>query len=70
MESMKTYRARVEKGRLVIDEPTGLPEGAEVEVLLVDAERKALYDELDAAWDESEHEETRPVEELLGDLKK
>ena len=31
-----TMRARVTNGRLVLNEPTGLPEGTEVELLAVD----------------------------------
>lgn len=45
-----TIKARVRDGRLVIDEPTDLPEGTEVELLpldpgdwLDDADRAALY---------------------------
>ncbi len=32
---MQSLRAQVRHGRLVLDEPTDLPEGAEVEVVLV-----------------------------------
>lgn len=52
-----TIKARVTAGRLVVDEPTDLPEGTEVELLALDpgdwldeAERAAL----DAALDESD----------------
>ena len=45
-----TIKARVQAGRLVIDEPTNLPEGTEVELLpldpgdwLDDADRAALH---------------------------
>ena len=45
-----TIKARVHAGRLVIDEPTNLPEGTEVELLpldpgdwLDDADRAALH---------------------------
>jgi hypothetical protein len=31
-----TLRARVQNGRLVLDEPTDLPEGSEVELAVVD----------------------------------
>jgi hypothetical protein len=31
-----TLKARVKAGRLVVDEPTDLPEGTEVELLLLD----------------------------------
>ncbi len=33
---MKALKAQVRAGRLVLDEPTNLPEGAEVRVALVD----------------------------------
>ena len=52
-----TIKARVTAGRLVVDEPTDLPEGTEVELLALDpgdwldeADRAALH----AALDESE----------------
>jgi hypothetical protein len=45
-----TIKARVQAGRLVVDEPTNLPEGTEVELLpldpgdwLDDADRAALH---------------------------
>jgi hypothetical protein len=47
---MSTVRARVKNGRLVMDEPTTLPEGTEVDLLPVDdvddldpEERARLY---------------------------
>ena len=51
-----TIKAIVHKGRLVVDEPTDLPEGTEVELLpldpgdwLDDADREALHRTLDAS---------------------
>ena len=48
-----TIKARVRGGRLVVDEPTGLPEGTEVDLLpldpgdwLDDADRAALHEAL------------------------
>jgi len=48
-----TIKARVLAGRLIVDEPTNLPEGTEVELLpidpgdwLDDEDRKALHDAL------------------------
>ena len=48
-----TLKARVRQGRLVIDEPTDLPEGTEVELLPLDpgdwldeADRALLHDAL------------------------
>jgi hypothetical protein len=51
-----TLKARVSKGRLVLDEPTDLPEGTEVDLLpmdpgdwLDDEDRAALHRALDAS---------------------
>lgn len=52
---MRALKAHVKGGRLVLDEPTNLPEGAEVRVPLVDddelddAERARLYAAIVAA---------------------
>ena len=54
---MSPLRARVEKGRLVLDEPTTLPEGTVVHLVaddedddLTDDERNALHVALSASW--------------------
>jgi len=57
LEPVLTVRARVRNGRLVLDEPTDLPEGTEVELASVDDElddedRAQLHAALDAADDE------------------
>ncbi len=67
--AMRALKAHVKGGRLVLDEPTNLPEGAEVRVALVDddelddAERAKLHAaivaseaELDAGQGVSEEE--------------
>src|SRR5260370_9225957 len=64
---MLTVRARVKNGRLVLDEPTDLPEGSEVELEAVgddlDQEDRALmHAALDAADDE-----LRPGKGIPGD---
>jgi hypothetical protein len=61
---MHTRRLQVKNGRLVVDEPTDLPEGAEVEVLVMDdelvddeltaEERVELHASLDRALDDSD----------------
>ena len=56
---MHTRKVQVKNGRLVLDEPTDLPDGAEVEVLVIDdevtaEERTALHASLDRALDDSE----------------
>jgi hypothetical protein len=37
MRAMETLRARVQNGRLVLDVPTDLPEGTEVELVMMPA---------------------------------
>jgi len=54
---MSPLRARVTNGRLVLNEPTTLPEGTEIELALIeddldDTDRAQLHTELDAADDE------------------
>jgi predicted DNA-binding antitoxin AbrB/MazE fold protein len=57
---MEALKARVENGRLKLDEPTNLPEGAEVELVAVegselhDRERVELHASLDRALDDEE----------------
>ena len=51
--SMGALKAIVRNGRLVLDEPTDLPEGSEVEVALVTEEADPeLLAELDASADD------------------
>jgi len=57
--AMHALKARVKGGRLVLDEPTDLPEGAEVEIAvlgddLTAEERAELHASLDRALDDSE----------------
>lgn len=54
-------KARVKNGRLVLDEPTDLPEGAEVELVPADGE-----DDLDPMERAELH---RSIEEGLADMK-
>jgi hypothetical protein len=56
---MYARKVRVKDGRLVLDEATTLPDGAEVDVLVVDdeltmQERAELHASLDRALDDSE----------------
>jgi hypothetical protein len=56
---MRARKLQVTNGRLVLDEPTNLPDGAEVEVVVVDDElsaegQVALHASLDRALDDSE----------------
>lgn len=74
---MSPLRARVENGRLLLDEPTTLPEGTVVQLVaddegddLTDAERRALHEALSASWKSAESGRTRPASELLNDLRR
>ncbi|MGH7330859.1 MAG: hypothetical protein ACREJX_21120, partial [Polyangiaceae bacterium] len=73
-------RARVHNGRLVLDAPTDLPEGTEVELLLADRddleddlddeERARLHRELDLAGEEIARGEGIPAQEVLAELRR
>jgi hypothetical protein len=45
LSAMHVWKARVESGRLKLDEPTDLPEGAEVELTLVDPNEEMTPEE-------------------------
>ena len=58
---MSALRARVEKGRPVLDEPRTLPEGTVVDLVVDDegdeltsGERRALHEALLASWKSAE----------------
>lgn len=73
-DTLFSMRAKVSSGRLVLDVPTDLPEGTEVELVPVDGddldddERRRLH----AALAESEEDvaagRVRPAAEVLADL--
>lgn len=73
---MKTLEARVLKGRLILDEPTELPEGTVLHLAAIDAEdeldeqeRAALHAALDRSWAGAKSGTTRPADEILQELK-
>jgi predicted DNA-binding antitoxin AbrB/MazE fold protein len=56
---MQALKVEVKNGRLKLDEPTDLPDGAEVEIVVIDdqlttEERAELHASLDRALDDSE----------------
>lgn len=56
---MQALKVQVKNGRLVVDQPTDLPDGAEVEIVVIDdklttEERTELHASLDRAHDDSE----------------
>lgn len=75
MQSMKTLKARVEKGRLVFNEPTDLPEGTEVRVLVLEgdedldsmdpAERAELESMIRESLAQGKLGQSVPIEETL-----
>ena len=71
-----TIRARVRHGRLVVDEPTELPEGTELQLLpldpgdwLDDAERAALHEALRASGADVAADRLVDAEEILRELR-
>ena len=69
-------KAKVRSGRLILDEPTDLPEGSEVEVVpldgddLDDDERRRLHAALDESEDDVAAGRVRPVSEVLARLRR
>ena len=73
---MSPLRARVEKGRLILNEPTTLPEGMVVELVADDEgdnltadERQALHVALAQSWKSAAAGHVRAGSELLDDLR-
>jgi hypothetical protein len=79
---MQPLKAHVRNGRIVLDEPTELPEGDVVYVQLVDGviaddrddlddeERAALQRELDASIAEADAGETEDFAQVLAELRR
>jgi hypothetical protein len=74
---MSPLQARVEKGRLVLDQPTTLPEGTVVDLVaddegddLTDEERRALHDALSTSWESAEAGRLQPASAILDKLRR
>jgi len=74
---MSPVRAHVKNGRLVLDEPTNLPEGTVIDLVtddegddLTDDERSALHEALSASWKSAEAGQLRPASEILDELRR
>ena len=74
---MSPLRARVEKGRLVLDEPTTLPEGTVIDLVaddegddLTDTERSALHEAIASSWRSAEGNRLQPASEILDELRR
>jgi hypothetical protein len=71
-----SFRALVRDGRLVLDEPTDLPEGTVVDLVpgievdnLDDAERERLHGAIRRGLEQGRQGESRPVDEVLAELR-
>ena len=65
---MSSLRARVQNGRLVLDEPTALPDGTIVDLVaddegddLTDSDRAALHAALERSWESVNAGRVRPA---------
>jgi hypothetical protein len=73
---MSSLRARVQNGRLVLDEPTGLPDGTIVDLVaddegddLTDSDRAALHAALERSWESVNAGRVRPASEIIDELR-
>lgn len=71
-----SVRARVKNGRLIVDEPTTLPEGTVVDLIADDEgddlsgeERCRLHDALSAGWQSAEAGRLRPASAIINELR-
>ena len=74
---MTGIRARVQNGRLVIDEPTDLPEGTVLNLVADDEgdnlspeERAALHAAIERSTEQAESGRVRPAADVVSDLRK
>jgi len=74
---MSPLRARVEKGRIVLDEPTTLRDGTVIDLVADDEgddltaeERRALHEALSASWASAEAGRLKPASEILDELRR
>jgi hypothetical protein len=72
---MQALKAHVRDGRIVVDDPTDLPEGAELELVVVgsdnldEEERVALMSSIDRALDDEDADHTVNVDEFLDEVR-
>jgi hypothetical protein len=73
---MSTLRATVKDGRLILDQPTSLPDGTTLDLVLDDEgddltpqERKVLDDAIAKAWASAKAGNLRPTDDLVRELR-
>lgn len=76
MVVMQVLRAKVVNGRLLVDEPTTLPDGTEVDLTVADDgddldddERTALHAALDVAWASARVGRTNDAQDMIRKLR-
>jgi hypothetical protein len=76
MSAVKKLEVQVQNGRIVMDEPTDLPEGTVLHLVvddegdeLTDRERVLLHASLERSWAQARAGQTRPAEQFLAELK-
>jgi hypothetical protein len=74
---MTPLRARVQDGRLRLDQPTGLPEGTELDLVIDDEgddltedERQALHEALSRSWTSARAGKLRPAAAIIDELRR
>jgi hypothetical protein len=73
---MRGIRARVANGRLIVDEPTTLPEGTVLDLViddegddLDDQERAALHAAIERSWQSAKQGNLIPADEVIRELR-
>jgi hypothetical protein len=73
---MSGIRAKVKDGRLLLDEPTSLPEGTILELVVDDEgddltseERQALNEAIRQAWESAASGRVKPAQAIVDELR-
>ena len=74
---MTPLRARVQNGRLRLDQPTALPDGTELDLViddegddLTEQERQTLHETLSKSWTSAQEGNLRPVAAIISELRR
>jgi hypothetical protein len=74
---MTPLRARVENGRLRLDQPTALPDGTELDLViddegddLTEQERQTLHETLSKSWTSAQEGNLRPAAAIISELRR
>ena len=74
---MTPLRARVENGRLQLDQPTALPDGTELDLViddegddLTDHERQALHEALSKSWTSAQAGDLYSASAIVDELRR